>query len=476
MPMPSKPSWPQALKSLLRRLWRRPQSPLIPMPIEWPRCGVDREVKVERRWRSRNRSPSTSFLRGDREAQPSPGNTGRDIIPGDRKTTDTHMMSREADERFLRRALELARQGTGLASPNPRVGAVVVDDSGNVLGEGIHTYEGRKHAEILAMEQAGSKACGATLYLNLEPCSHHGRTGPCADAIVQAGIRRVVASMADPNPTVCGKGFARLREAGVQVASGILEEEASVLNEPFAKYIRTHTPLVTLKAAMTLDGKIAPPPSESHNPTAQGAGGATGGWITSEPARDHVQQLRHQHDAIMVGVGTVIADDPLLTDRTGLPRRRPLLRVVLDSRLRLPLESRIAQTVNSDVLVLCSFAEEKRKQQLQDRGIRVEQIGTLAADGHPEMTGIARRLGELEITSLLIEGGALVNWAALASGIVDKVFLYYAPKILAGTGSVPFAAGAGFPRMSDAAYVKSLKLHRFGEDFAVEGYLRDPYQ
>jgi len=384
--------------------------------------------------------------------------------------------SRETDEQFLRRALALARQGIGLTSPNPCVGALIVDGRGEVVGEGFHTYDGLKHAEVLAIEQAGDKSRGATLYINLEPCSHQGRTGPCADAVIAAGLRRVVACMQDPNPLVSGQGFAKLREAGVNVASGILEEEAKELNEPFAKYIRTRTPLITLKAAMTLDGKIAPPPSESHNPTALGAGGATGGWITSEPARAHVQQLRHQHDAIMVGVGTIVADDPLLTDRTGKPRRRSLLRVIMDSKLRLPLTSRVVKTAQSDVVVLCSFAEEKRKRQLQDHGIRVEQIPSVTVDGRPDMAGIARRLGEMEITSLLIEGGAMINWTALASGLVDKVFLYYAPKILAGTGSVPFAAGDGFPRMNDAARVKSIRLHRFGEDFAVEGYLRDPYQ
>ena len=384
------------------------------------------------------------------------------------------MTDRTTDELFLRRALELARQGIGLTSPNPCVGAVIVDDSGSVLGEGFHTYEGIKHAEILALEQAGEKARGATLYLNFEPCSHQGRTPPCCDAIIAAGIRRVVACMQDPNPLVSGKGFERLRNAGVAVASGILEEEAKPLNEAFAKYIRHKRPLVTLKAAMTLDGKIAPPPSESRNPTALGSGGVSGGWITSEPAREHVQQLRHQSDAIMVGVGTIIADDSLLTDRTERPRRRPLLRVIVDSRLRLPLDSRVVNTAHDDVLVLCSFAEEKRKRQLLEHGIRVEQIPT-AGDGRPDMAGITRRLGEMEITSLLIEGGAMINWAALDSGIVDKVFLYYAPKILAGTGSVPFAAGSGFGRMSDAAYVQAIKLHRFGEDFAVEGYLRDPY-
>ncbi|HVO79801.1 MAG TPA: bifunctional diaminohydroxyphosphoribosylaminopyrimidine deaminase/5-amino-6-(5-phosphoribosylamino)uracil reductase RibD [Terriglobales bacterium] len=383
---------------------------------------------------------------------------------------------RQSDELFLRHALELARQGVGLASPNPCVGAIVVDDRGTVVGSGFHTYDGVKHAEILAIEQAASKARGATLYLNLEPCSHQGRTGPCTDAVVAAGIRRVVACMDDPNPEVNGRGFARLRAAGLEVASGTFEEEAKALNESFAKYIRHRTPLVTLKAAMTLDGKIAPPPSESQNPTALGAGGATGGYITSEPARAHVQELRHQHDAIMVGVGTVIADDPLLTDRSGRPRRRPLLRVILDSLLRLPLESRLVKTAKDDVLVLCSLAEEKKKERLRAHGIRVVQVPYSTPDGRPDMTAVARSLGEMEVASLLIEGGAMVNWAALASGIVDKVFLYYAPKILAGTGSVPFAAGPGFRHMNDAAYVKSFRLHRFGEDFAVEGYLRDPYQ
>ena len=176
-----------------------------------------------------------------------------------------------------------------------------------------------------------------------------------------------------------------------------------------------------------------------------------------------------------MGVGTIIADDPLLTDRSGLPRRRPLLRVIVDSRLRLPLESRVVKTVKDDVWVICSFAEEKKRRQLEEHGVRVKQVGLGSSDGRPGMKDITAGLGELEITSLLIEGGAMVNWAALAAGVVDKVFLYYAPKILAGSGSVPFAAGPGFRRISEAAYIRSFSLHRFGEDFAVEGYLKDPY-
>ncbi len=379
-----------------------------------------------------------------------------------------------ADEQYMRQALELARQGTALATPNPRVGAVVVSSSSEVAGTGFHTYDAVKHGEALALEQAGPQARGGTLYLNLEPCSHHGRTGPCADAVIAAGIRRVVAAMADPNPLASGKGFAKLRAAGITVETGLLQAEARNLNESFAKYILTRRPLVTLKAGMTLDGKIAAPQGGSVNAPLHDAGGAIA-WITSEEARAHAQQLRHESDAILVGAGTVIADDPLLTDRTGLPRRRPLLRVVLDSRLRLPLDSRLMKTAHHDVVVFCSFAEEKKKKALEERGITVEQVSLGSSDGRPDLKQIAARLGEKEITSLLIEGGALVNWAALAAGIVDKVFLYYAPKILAGTGSVPFAGGAGYRSISEAAVVKNVTLHHFGEDFAVEGYLRDPY-
>jgi len=379
------------------------------------------------------------------------------------------------DAMLMEKALDLARAGIGQVSPNPAVGAVIVDAQGRVLGTGTYTYQDVKHAEIRALEQAGESARGATLYINLEPCSHQGRTPACADALVLAGIARVVAAMKDPNPLVSGEGFAKLRAAGIHVDVGIRKEEAQRLNEAFAQYIRRKVPLVTLKAAMTLDGKIAPPPGEGESPTALGTGGASGGWITSAEARAHVQELRHESDAILVGVGTVIADDPLLTDRTGRPRRRPLLRLILDSHLRLPHNSRVAKTAKEDVLVLCSFAEEKKKQALQALGIRVEQISPPMRDGRPDMIGVVRRLGELEVTSLLIEGGAMVNWAALAAKVVDKVFLYYAPKILAGTGSVPFAGGTGYRHIHEAAYVKSFRLHRFGEDFALEGYLKDPY-
>jgi diaminohydroxyphosphoribosylaminopyrimidine deaminase/5-amino-6-(5-phosphoribosylamino)uracil reductase len=379
------------------------------------------------------------------------------------------------DEQHLRKALDLARAGVGLVSPNPAVGAVVVDASGREVGAGTHTYEGIKHAEVLALEQAGNSARGGTLYLNLEPCSHQGRTGPCADAVIAAGIRRVVCSMEDPNPRVAGQGFAKLRASGIKTEVGLFQAEAKKLNESFAKYIRRGKPLVTLKSAMTLDGKIADATKpgaqpDSAMPTTEGARSGYH-WITGEAARAHVQQLRHQSDAILAGVGTVMADDPLLTDRSGLPRRRKLLRVILDSYLRIPLASRVIQTAENDVMVLCSNAEEASKQALEEKGIRVRQISA-TADGRPDFAAIIKTLGDLEIASLLIEGGALVNGAALASGEVDKVFLYYAPKIF-GEGAVPFLAGESLH--GRALCVQRFDLHRFGEDFALEGYLRDPY-
>ncbi len=368
----------------------------------------------------------------------------------------------ENDGLFLLRALALAERGIALASPNPCVGAVVVRE-GAVVGEGFHTYDGIQHAEILALDQAGSQARGATLYINLEPCSHQGRTGPCVDALIAAGISRVVACMNDPNPQVSGNGFERLRRAGITVDIGSFEREARKLNENFAKYIRHGTPLVTLKSAMTLDGKIAASSSKKSSEPE---------WITGAAARNHVQQLRHQNDAILVGVGTVLADDPLLTDRSGEPRRRRLLRVVLDSRLRLPLDSRLVQTAEDDVMILCSQPNDNKKKRLEERGVRVEQILTSSANALPDIPSAVEILGKMQMMGLLIEGGSRVNWVALDSGVVDKVFLYYAPTILADAEAVPFAASGVFRQ---APRVKAMTVHRFGEDFAVEGYLQDPY-
>ncbi len=358
----------------------------------------------------------------------------------------------EAD--FLQRSLALARQGIGLASPNPCVGAVLVDENGEIIGQGLHTYAGIKHAEIVALEEAGARARGATLYINLEPCSHHGRTGPCADALIRAGIKRVVACMTDPNPAVSGKGFQRLRDAGVEVSVGTLESAAKALNEAFAKYIRTGEPLVTLKSAMTLDAKIAPSQPGPYR-------------ITGEAARAHVHQLRHQSDAILVGIGTVLADDPVLTDRSGSPRRRPILRVVLDSRLRLPRESRLLQTLDHDVLIFHSSDDEQRAEKLQATGACLHRIP--GSNGMLDLRAIMSQLGEMQITSLLVEGGSQTNAAFLAGGLVDKLFLFYAPKLY-GQG-VPFLANEIPP--VDRSHTTT--VHQFGDDFAIETYLRDPY-
>ncbi len=388
------------------------------------------------------------------------------------------MPDRATDEQLLHRALDVARQGIGLASPGPCVGAVILNSNGSVAGIGFYTYDGVEHAEVLALAQAGESARGGTLYINLEPHCHQGRTPPCTDALIAAGIRRVVACMPDPNPKVSGKGFEQLRAAGILVEVGGLEAEARHINEAFARYIRHGVPLVTLKSAMTLDGKIAPPPASESN---REAGVPPGGWITGQTARAHVHEQRHQSDAILVGIGTILADDPVLTDRSGHPRRRPLLRVILDSHLRLPIESRLVQSVmncetsRNDVLVFCCHAEEERKKELEAHGIRIEQISQISSDCRVDLHAVLRRLGQLEITSLMIEGGATVNGTALAAGVVDKLFLYYAPKILASDGSIPFASGTALRGMVHIPQIKHLQLHRFGEDFAVEGYLRDPY-
>jgi diaminohydroxyphosphoribosylaminopyrimidine deaminase / 5-amino-6-(5-phosphoribosylamino)uracil reductase len=362
-------------------------------------------------------------------------------------------------EDYLREALSLARKGIALASPNPMVGAVIVSEH-RVVGRGYHTWEGVKHAEILALEQAGEDAKGATVYVTLEPCSHTGRTGPCADALIAAGVAKVVSVSADPNPLVSGEGLRRLRAAGVEVElAPEFQAEAEKLNEPFFHFMRTGRPLVMLKSASTLDGKIAAPEDNS-------------GWITSERARTHVQQLRHASDAIISGIGTALADDPLLTDRSELPRARPLLRVVLDSTLRLPLESKLVKSANNDVIVAgTSAASAERRQALESRGIEVRTFD--GPRGRVDIRDVISLLAQRRCLSVMIEAGSKVNWAALESGAVDKVFLYYAPKILGGLQSLPLAGGTGRLRRADAIVLERTELHTIPPDeFAVEAYVK----
>ncbi len=363
------------------------------------------------------------------------------------------------DAHFMREALELARRGIGLTSPNPMVGAVIALH-GETVGRGFHTWDGVKHAEVLALEEAGEKARGARVYVTLEPCSHTGRTGSCAEALIAAGVRKVYAASMDPNPVVSGEGFRKLREAGIAVEiTPEFQEEAEKLNEPFFHFMRTGRPLVTLKSALTLDGKIAAPEDNT-------------GWITSERARAHVQELRHAADAMITGIGTVLADDPLLNDRSGLPRARPLLRVVLDSTLRIPLESRLVRTAANDVIVAAtSAASPERKKALEARGVEVRIF-----DGPRGRVDIRDAIGMLagrRCLSVMIEAGSKVNWAALEASAVDKVFLYYAPKILGGLESLPMAGGAGRQRRVDAILLERTTVFPIPPDeFAVEAYIR----
>lgn len=359
---------------------------------------------------------------------------------------------------YMREALGLARQGLGRTSPNPAVGAVVVRD-GKVVGRGFHTYAGLKHAEIVALEEAGEQARGATLYVTLEPCAHQGRTPPCVDAAIAAGVARVVAAAEDPNPRVAGRGLGRLQEARVAVElAPEFTAEAEKLNAAYVHFMRTGRPLVTLKAALTLDGKIAAPEDNL-------------GWITSERARAHVQQMRRHSDAILTGIGTVLADDCLLTDRTGLERSRPLLRIVLDSRLRIPLASRMVSSAAGDLLVVAtSAAPVERRRALEERGVTV-----LILDGHggrTDLGGVLRHLAEERYHSLMIEAGSKVNWAALEAGLVDRIFFYYAPKILGGLQSLPVAGGAGRRSRRQALLFRDITLHPIPPDeFAVEAWL-----
>jgi diaminohydroxyphosphoribosylaminopyrimidine deaminase / 5-amino-6-(5-phosphoribosylamino)uracil reductase len=362
------------------------------------------------------------------------------------------------DNSFMREALELARRGRALASPNPMVGAVVVRD-GSVIGRGFYTWEGLRHAEVAALAEAGEQARGASVYVSLEPCSHQGRTPPCADALIAAGVKRVVAAMQDPNPLVAGEGFRKLRAAGIEVEiASEFTAEAEKLNEAFGHFMRTGRPLVTLKAAITLDGKISAPDDNR-------------GWITSERARAHVQELRHDHDAILTGIGTVLADDCALTDRTGKPRARPLLRIVMDSQMRLPLDSKMVRGAADDLAVVTTSASSpERRKAIESRGIPVLVFD--GPGGRADLAATVAWLGRRKCLSLMIEAGSKLNWSALESGSVDRIFFYYGPKILGGLEALPLAGGIGRRRRADAIAIRGVTIHSIPPDeFAVEGYV-----
>ncbi len=323
------------------------------------------------------------------------------------------------DETYMARALALARRGLALASPNPMVGAVLVRDR-TIVGEGFHTYDGVRHAEVIALEAAGREARHATLYVSLEPCCHLGRTPPCTKALIAAGVARVVAAMTDPNPAVSGRGFRQLRNAGVEVElAEKFQEKARLLNEAFTMWITRSRPLVTLKSAMTLDGKLVLPKSR---------------WITSEVSRTEVQVMRHASDALLTGIGTVLADDPLLTDRTGLPRRRPLLRVVLDSRLRLSPASKLVRSADHDVLVFTGASTSgTRARALRRAGVEVANLPERS--GKLDLKAALRDLARRGMHSVLLEAGPTLNNAALELDVVDKLRFFYAPKLACNSNS-----------------------------------------
>jgi diaminohydroxyphosphoribosylaminopyrimidine deaminase / 5-amino-6-(5-phosphoribosylamino)uracil reductase len=393
-------------------------------------------------------------------------------------------------ESWMARALGLARRGEALTSPNPMVGAVLVRD-GRIVGEGFHVYDKLRHAEIDALRKAGDSARGATLYVNLEPCCHTGRTPPCTRAIIGAGVARVAAAMQDPNPAVAGNGFRELRAAKIAVQVGELQEPARRLNEAFAKWVRTRLPFVTLKSALTLDGHLALTPKSARHSSGSKRLGSKQLWITSAVARAEVQRMRHASDALLTGIGTILADDPLLTDRTGLPRRRPLLRVILDSRLRLDPRSRLVRSANDDVLVFtCADASSARAKALRRTGVEIFECAALSRGGEAsnrkraipgaiDLRAVLAELGRRDILSVLLEAGATLNDAALSTDLVDKVRLFYSPK-LAFPNLPDGAAGAKSSRhqyqQTGGRKISGIRIELFGPDTAIEGYFHDVYR
>jgi len=363
----------------------------------------------------------------------------------------------ETDRNWMRRALDLAVRARGRTSPNPMVGAVIVTD-GQVVGEGFHAYAGSDHAEVAALREAGPAAAEGTLYVSLEPCCHQGRTPPCVDQILGAGIRRVVAAGEDPNPSVSGRGFASLREAGVRVEVGLLGEEAARLNEAFFKYIRTGVPFVTLKVAASLDGKIATRTGESR-------------WITGESARRRVHQLRNEVDAVLVGIGTVLRDNPLLTTRLGIADQRDPIRVIVDNLARLPLRAKVVNRASTapTILAVSQMAPRTKLEALEREGVQV-----IVVENSPRRVSLERLLellGKRGILSVMIEGGAEINASALREGIADKVLVFLAPILIGGKSTPTAVGGEGIESLAQALRLRDVRIERFDGDILVEGYL-----
>ncbi|MFY9620041.1 MAG: bifunctional diaminohydroxyphosphoribosylaminopyrimidine deaminase/5-amino-6-(5-phosphoribosylamino)uracil reductase RibD [Pyrinomonadaceae bacterium] len=367
---------------------------------------------------------------------------------------DPRLQPIDFDRRMMQRALELAAQGTGLVSPGPLVGCVIVDDRQQIIGAGFYAYDDIKHAETIALEQAGERARGATAYISLEPHAHQGRTPPCTDALIKAGIRRVVAPIEDPNPKVSGRGFAHLREANIDVSTGLLAEEATRLNEAYIHFMRTGRPFVHLKMAVTLDGKVATVTGDSR-------------WITGEVARARVHELRHQSDAIMVGGRTARADDPLLTDRSGKKRRRPIVRIVVEQFLRVSPESRLAQTSDEAPVIIFAGgdADGNSIEALRSRRVEVVHQGSAL-----DLGSILAELGARAIQSVLVEGGPSLAALLLEANLVNKVTFFVAPMLIGGQDAPSALAGAGAERIADAVRLQDIEVRPHGADVEITGY------
>jgi diaminohydroxyphosphoribosylaminopyrimidine deaminase/5-amino-6-(5-phosphoribosylamino)uracil reductase len=362
------------------------------------------------------------------------------------------------DEQFMREALALAAQARGRTSPNPMVGSVVVKD-GRVIGRGYHVKAGAPHGEVMALDDAGADAKGATIYVTLEPCCHYGRTPPCTKTIIGAGIRRVVAAMRDPNPLVSGKGLDELRQAGIDVTLPVLETEAGTLNEVFIKYITTKRPFVLLKVAASLDGKIATVTGESR-------------WITNERSRLLVHQLRDQVDAVMVGINTVLRDDPLLTTRLPGGGGRDPMRIILDSRLRIPCEARVLTASPTACTLIATTPEAPREKRLQLEAAGAKVL-IVEGNGPGVPLGLLMdQLGAMPVTSILLEGGGELHSSALRAGIVDKVLYFVAPKLIGGRSAPPAIGGEGFARLEEAVTLERMQIKQLEDDLLIEGYVR----
>lgn len=355
---------------------------------------------------------------------------------------------------MTRRALELASLGSGRVSPSPLVGCVIVGKNGEIAGEGFYLYENLTHAEIIALERAGARARGGTAYVSLEPHAHFGRTPPCTEALISAGIRRVVCPIEDPNPLVSGKGFEHLRAAGVGVETGILAKEAERLNETFVHWHKRGRPFVHLKIAASLDGKIATRDADSR-------------WITNEISRKRAHDLRHASDAILIGSNTAVTDDPLLTDRSGKPRRRQLVRVILDSSLRISIDSNLARTAADFPTIIFTASHDAQKiDLLQSKKIEIVHI----AQGGKNLTAVLNELGKRQIQSILVEGGANVAGSFVDEKLIDKVTFFIAPVLIGGKDAPTAVAGSGAQWLKNALRLADLEVSKNSYDLEITGY------